>query len=159
MCPEKINFNIKTIFTSFCQNTAEFYDKHILLTVLCIFRTEIWLKPRYFALHLTENENVFKTFFPLKYEIPWIVSIAHQDIKLQWEGDLVSKGERCLKKSFRFPLDVMTKKRGFNPNSSQNIQIMIKWCSFIRTLYILANILVATTLFLHYISRKTENVF
>ena len=57
-------YNIKTIFTSFGQNAAEFYDKHILLTALCIFWPEFWLKPRYFALHLTEN-GIKKNFVPL----------------------------------------------------------------------------------------------
>ena len=51
---------MKTIFTSFDQNTAEFYDNHILLTML---------KPRYAALHVTENGKVFKTLFPLSYKI------------------------------------------------------------------------------------------
>ena len=36
---------IKIIFTSFCQNTTELYDKHILLTMLCIFWPEFGLKP------------------------------------------------------------------------------------------------------------------
>ena len=45
---------IKIIFTSFGQNTAEFYDKHILLTVLCI------------------------------HTIAITVSIASKDIKLLW---------------------------------------------------------------------------
>ena len=50
---------MKTIFTSFGHNTAEFYDKQILLTVICIFWPEFGLKPRYFVLHLTENGKVF----------------------------------------------------------------------------------------------------
>ena len=45
--------------TSFGQNTSEFYDKHILLTVVCLFLPEFGLKPRYFALHLSENGKVF----------------------------------------------------------------------------------------------------
>ena len=52
---------MKTIFTS-CQNTAKFYDKHIRLTVLFKSWPEFGLKPRYFALHLTEK--FFKTSFP-----------------------------------------------------------------------------------------------
>ena len=47
------------IFTSFGQNIAEFYDKHILLTMLCIFWSEFVFEPGYFALHLTENGKVF----------------------------------------------------------------------------------------------------
>ena len=35
--PKVFIYNIKTIFTILGQNTAKFYDKHILLTVLCIF--------------------------------------------------------------------------------------------------------------------------
>ena len=54
-------YNINTIVTTFGQNTAEFYNKHILLTVLCIFWRELGLNPRYFALHLTENGKDFKT--------------------------------------------------------------------------------------------------
>ena len=34
---ENIVYNIITIFTIFGQNTAEFYDNHILLTVICTF--------------------------------------------------------------------------------------------------------------------------
>ena len=49
----------KTSFTSFAQNTAEFHDTHTRLTVLCIFLPEFGSKPRYFALHLTENVKVF----------------------------------------------------------------------------------------------------
>ena len=37
------------------ENAAEVDDKHVLLTVLCIFWSEFGLKPRYFALHLTEK--------------------------------------------------------------------------------------------------------
>ena len=51
-------YNMKTIFTSFGQNTVEFHDKHVLLTVLCIFWPEFGLKPRYFALHIMENGKV-----------------------------------------------------------------------------------------------------
>ena len=59
MCTKNINLqNIEKIFTSFGQNTAAFYDKHILITVLCIFWPESVLKPRYFTLYLTENGSV-----------------------------------------------------------------------------------------------------
>ena len=44
MCTESINLQYKTIFPSFGQNTAEFYDKHVLLTVLCIFWQAFGLK-------------------------------------------------------------------------------------------------------------------
>ena len=57
-------YDIKTIFTSFDQNTAEFYYNHILLTMICIFWPEFGLKPRYVALHVTEMEKFFKTLFP-----------------------------------------------------------------------------------------------
>ena len=46
------------MFTIFRQNTAESY-KLILLTVLCILWPECGLKPRNFALHLTENGKAF----------------------------------------------------------------------------------------------------
>ena len=60
-----MNLHYKNIFISFGQNTAELYDKHILLTVFCIFWPEFGLKPRYFVVHLTENGEVFfKTLFP-----------------------------------------------------------------------------------------------
>ena len=48
-------YNIKTISTSFGQNTAEFYDKQTLLTLVSIFWPEFGLKPGYFAFHLTEK--------------------------------------------------------------------------------------------------------
>ena len=51
--------NIKTIFTSLGDNTAEFYDKHTFLTMVGIFWPEFGLKPSYFALHLTENGIFF----------------------------------------------------------------------------------------------------
>ena len=44
-CMEKY----KTIFTSFGKNAAEFYDKHILLTLLRLFWPEYGLKPHYLA--------------------------------------------------------------------------------------------------------------
>ena len=68
---EKMNYNIKRIFTSFDQNTAEFYDNHILLILIFIFWHEFGLKPRYFAFHLMENGEVFFKTSPraLKYEI------------------------------------------------------------------------------------------
>ena len=50
-------YNTKTISTSFIHNTAEFYDKHILLTVVCM--PEFGFKLHYFALHLTENGKGF----------------------------------------------------------------------------------------------------
>ena len=60
MCTENINLQYKTNFTIFDQNTAEFYDKHFLLTVFCIFWPKFWLKPHYFALHLTKNGEDLK---------------------------------------------------------------------------------------------------
>ena len=58
--PEVIeNLRYKTIFTSVDQNTSEFYCYHILLTMICIFRTECELKPRYVAFHVTENGKFF----------------------------------------------------------------------------------------------------
>ena len=54
---------MKTFSANFGPNTAEFYDKHILLTLVCIFWLEFGLKPQYFALHLTEN-GFFKNIVP-----------------------------------------------------------------------------------------------
>ena len=33
--------------------------------MIYIFWPEFWLKPRYVALHVTENGNFFKTLFPI----------------------------------------------------------------------------------------------
>ena len=54
-----VNLHVKTIVTSFDLNTAELYDNNILLTMICIVLPEFELKARYFALHLTENAQVF----------------------------------------------------------------------------------------------------
>ena len=56
MCTE--NFYI---FTSFDQNTTEFYDNHILLTMIwqCIMWLEFELKPPYVVLHVTDNGKCF----------------------------------------------------------------------------------------------------
>ena len=59
MCTENMNLQYKTIFKCFGQNTDEFYDKHIVLTMLSIFWPEFGLKSHYFALHLKENGKVF----------------------------------------------------------------------------------------------------
>ena len=41
---EKYNFTtLKKMFTCFGQNISEFYDKHILFTVLCLFWPDIGL--------------------------------------------------------------------------------------------------------------------
>ena len=131
---------IKTIFISFGQNTAEFYDKYSLLTVLYIFWPEFGLKPYDFALHLTDtifgriakqfrlmdwwclsvrpSVDIWLTFALkfwnllcnpaiLRYNIILTVSIARWGIKLQCEGDLISKGEQCFKKKFCLLLNVM----------------------------------------------------
>ena len=42
-------YDIKTIFTSFVQNTAEFYDNHIILTMISISWLEFGMK--YSMLH------------------------------------------------------------------------------------------------------------
>ena len=75
MCTENMNLRYK-ILTSFDQKTAEFYDKHILLTMICICWPECWLKQGYAALHVTENGKVSKTLFPLSYEVILTVLIA-----------------------------------------------------------------------------------
>ena len=64
MCTKNIVYNMITIFTIFGQNTFEFYDKHIFLTVLRIFWPEFRLKPRYFELHLMEKGKVFSKHCP-----------------------------------------------------------------------------------------------
>ena len=50
------NYKIIMISTNVGQNTAEFSDKHILLTMLCILCSDLWLKPHY---ALYPNEKVF----------------------------------------------------------------------------------------------------
>ena len=74
MCTENINLRYKTIFTrsSLDQNTAEFYDYHILLTMICIFWPEFGFKPLYVALHVTENgflknKNIVPPFHTRSY--------------------------------------------------------------------------------------------
>ena len=54
---------MKTISNNFVQNTAEFYDKHIILNGLYIFAS-ILIETMLFALHLKENGIYFKTLFP-----------------------------------------------------------------------------------------------
>ena len=51
--------NNRAIYTSVGHNTAKFYDMNIFVTVVCIFLPEFGSKTRYFALHPTENVNVF----------------------------------------------------------------------------------------------------
>ena len=81
---QKYKFSIFKQFSQvFYQTTAEFYDNHILLTMICIFWPEFGLKPRYVALHLTENEIFVKTLVPLSYEIILTVYIGRWDIKQQ----------------------------------------------------------------------------
>ena len=64
MCKKNIVYDIITIYTNFGQNSAEFYKKYILSTVLCIFWPEFGSKPRDFALHLLENGKVFLNIVP-----------------------------------------------------------------------------------------------
>ena len=74
---QNINLRYKTIFTSFDHNAAEFYDNHILLTMICIFWPEFGLKQRYVALHETENVTVFfKHCSPFSCQIILTVLIA-----------------------------------------------------------------------------------
>ena len=58
ICTENINLHYKNNLTSFGQgqNTANFYDNHILLTMICIFWPEFGSKRRYFALLLTLDQ-------------------------------------------------------------------------------------------------------
>ena len=85
------------MFTSFGQKTTEFYDNHILLTMIFIFFPEFGLKPRYVALHLMGNDLKKKNNLPFWCDMILTVLIVRKDIKLQWEGDLVSKGDDVLK--------------------------------------------------------------
>ena len=64
-------YNMKRIVNSFGQNTAEFYENHILLTMMCIFWSEFELKRRYFALLLTGTESFFLNIVPppFTYEV------------------------------------------------------------------------------------------
>ena len=61
MCTENINLQYRNNFHYFSidQNTTEFYDNHILLTVIFIFWLELGLKQHYFELSLMENGKVF----------------------------------------------------------------------------------------------------
>ena len=54
------------------------YDKHILVTMLCIFLQKIGLKPRYFALYIQRKTEIFfKTLFLLlRCEVLLTVQIA-----------------------------------------------------------------------------------
>ena len=108
-----------TIMSSFDQNTAEFYDHQILLTAICIFWLNFRLKPRYFALHLTEK--YFKISPPpLDTRSPSLCSFKKCNLHCQY--DLISKGETIFLRNFRFPLDEIQNSIGFNPNLGQNIQ-------------------------------------
>ena len=63
--------NMVTIFTIFGQNSAEFYDNRILLTMIFMFLSETVLKSRNLALYSTENEKkVLKQCFPLDTRSP-----------------------------------------------------------------------------------------
>ena len=55
------------MLTSFDQNTAEFYNYMILLTMICIFWPEFELEPHYFTLNITETEKFYRyqISFPL----------------------------------------------------------------------------------------------
>ena len=47
MCMESLFYdNNLSNLSNFGQNTAEFYDKHILLSMICIFLSEFGLKSR-----------------------------------------------------------------------------------------------------------------
>ena len=53
------------------------YDKHILVTMLCIFLQKIGLKPRYFALYIQRKTEIFLNIVPpLKCEVLLTVQIA-----------------------------------------------------------------------------------
>ena len=47
-------YSIKASFTSFAQNTAEVYDKLILLTMIFKVLPDFGFKPPYFPFHQTE---------------------------------------------------------------------------------------------------------
>ena len=65
MCTESMNLRYKKQFSLvFYKNAAEFYDNHIFITMICIFWPEFGLKPRYVALYVTENGNVFLNIAP-----------------------------------------------------------------------------------------------
>ena len=72
------------------------------MVMLCIYFQEFGLKLRYFALYLTD----FFKIVPLRYEFVLTVLIARSNIKLQWEGDLVSKRWTTFSK-IPFPLEIM----------------------------------------------------
>ena len=69
-----------TILTSFGQNTAEFYEcTFFYLYILARIRDEAML----FCMTPNDKRIILK---PLRYEIVLTVSIAHYDIKQQWQN-------------------------------------------------------------------------
>ena len=79
-----------------------------------------------------KKKSFLKHCSPLRYKIVLTVLIARKDTKLQWKGDLVSKGGTMiffLLKLFWFffPLEVMQNSVvSTQIKSGQNIQIMVK---------------------------------
>ena len=100
---ENVNLQYKTIFISFCQNTAEFYFKHILLTKIGIFWPEFGFKRRYFALVLTENGNLILDIAPsyIRYLLPTVA--LYPNVQSTMLIRSVSKGEQCTE---TFPFSV-----------------------------------------------------
>ena len=60
------------MFTSFDKNPAEFFDNHILLTM--IYFARIWVETTLCC--ITWNGNGFLNIVPLSYEIILVVLIA-----------------------------------------------------------------------------------
>ena len=106
-------YDIKTILT------VEFYDNHILLTMICIFWPEFWLNNAVLHYMYRKTENVFRTLFT-----PFIRDhIDSVDCTLGYKATVGRrsrmKGECCFIKLIRFPLDVIQ-------NSVVSAQILAK---------------------------------
>ena len=76
--------------------------------MICIFWPEFGLKPRYVALHVTENEKVLKSLFTPSIRDHIVSVYCTLGYKASVERRSRMKGGNdVLKKLFRFPLHVM----------------------------------------------------
>ena len=101
-CAQKIwIYSKKTIFTVLVRILLNF----IFFSLCSIYiLSRIWVEITLFC--FTSNRKL-KSFLKhcsplLRYKIVLTASISCMDIKLQLKGDLVSKVEQCLKKTFPF---------------------------------------------------------
>ena len=123
-------YNIKTIFTSFGQNTAESYDNQILLTMVCIFWPEFGLKRHYFVLHCTSNGKGFLKHIPpldryeTSFPLPLYILMCNQ----QCYYDLIPKGETMFQETF--PLDVMQNSMVWTQILAKVYRARLKQCAY-----------------------------